>query len=184
MAAAPVSQLLVLFLLSSIVISATASVMARRAGLYATLRNNTVQPQRGGAHGGGAHGGGGGRGEGGGGEGGDGQGHGGNQGGGNGGSPGVVTWQSRCSDQRQTLPTSDARAAQCEIMREFSANVGCSSKDFSFDGGLTAVRVYITFTCTMQPPDQCSACFDGAVKGMQDMCPGRAGAVVSDNVNC
>ncbi|CAN0911154.1 hypothetical protein LINGRAPRIM_LOCUS1351 [Linum grandiflorum] len=36
----------------------------------------------------------------------------------------------------------------------------------------------------MQPPDQCFQCFSDAVVGMQEVCPGSAGAVVSDNVNC
>ncbi|CAN0911156.1 hypothetical protein LINGRAPRIM_LOCUS1349 [Linum grandiflorum] len=195
--------LVVVLLLSSIVISNTATVMAHPVGLYATSRNNTVQPQHGGGGGGGS-GSGGGNGGGGGGGGGSGGGNGGGShyspggpsgGSGGGGSRPAVNWQWRCSNEENMLPTTtDITAAQSQILQgvggaRFSSGnvVGCYTQEFVVnDGsaGLTAVRVYSTFTCTMQPPDQCSACFNGAVKGMQDMCPGRAGAVVSDNVNC
>ncbi|CAN0911159.1 hypothetical protein LINGRAPRIM_LOCUS1349 [Linum grandiflorum] len=193
--------LVVVLLLSSIVISNTATVMAHPVGLYATSRNNTVQPQHGGGGGGGS-GSGGGNGGGGGGGGGSGGGNGGGShyspggpsgGSGGGGSRPAVNWQWRCSNEENMLPTTtDITAAQSQILQgvggaRFSSGnvVGCYTQEFVVNDGSALLAVYSSFTCGWQPSDdRCSACLNDAVKRMQDECPGRAGAAFSDNVNC
>ncbi|CAN0911157.1 hypothetical protein LINGRAPRIM_LOCUS1349 [Linum grandiflorum] len=159
--------------------------MAHPVGLYATSRNNTVQPQHGGGGGGGS-GSGGGNGGGGGG--------GGGSGGGNGGGshyspggPSAVTWKGRCSNEHQMLPTSDSAAAQLLVMTAVgdvsAGNVGCHSQNVTLADG-TVLPVYITFTCTLQASDKCSACFNNAADLVREWCPGRAGATFSSDDNC